>query len=1082
MIQTRNLSHTLLLSLLALLSLTLTGCRQDRLWGDEIDPEGGDQTIELSILFPDNSGSLRSVEGGDTEAETRVESLDIYLYKGDNLSTTGTTAIAPEYHEQITVGSSAGVIHRAISHKEQGATYQLYVVANAPDKLLTGKETLSELTASVTMSAPRLDGPYVMSGRSRDYKPSEAKHIDVVLSRIASKVILTDDTKEEDKFKLLSVIPLSPDRSYLFPHTTPFEVGQSEKVDNPVVPKGTNIVQGSPVTPTKKKVTLITYESELPDESKLPNEELRELGGGLLIKARYDGDECWYRFALMDGRGRQIVRRNSVYSVEIKEVNGKGYASAEEAMKRRPINMILGITTTEKAIKLSEQIVTDGEYFIGSTRAIIHLGSRANKPYEAGGNKYATNPNDLQVAPVITIRTNVRDFSEFKIQDETYSYAGDGVSHKEQDFNDPDGRDWITANLVKHDPIAGEIEIKGTQDLSYDFRGLYIDERWRDVTEEELIEKRYTRSVEYKIGVDSRPNLFLRFTIDQTLDEVLRNQLVIYPSLLTADSKRQQTFDLHIDGYHEGFEWEVMGVTYLTGEDPKSQKWVSYSPAKGITGVDKHILVTTKPLSEGQNSGHALVKVKLTNPKTGEVVDVKTIRISSGEALEYDIVYPKGSPRVDDLSRTIRVIETPLDQSGDLKYTINVRSVTPWIVQRPEKDDGWITLSERSIDTNTATAGVGFNGKFTVTVKQNTVDPSNRLYKARQSVVRIISERASRDIIVYQGGYVVIGDTKWIDRNLMKSARTPMTYYNAAYWAHNGEATYKTVYNYASDYTYSSDKIEDLLYPAAVPIAFDKNTFACYAKHRGTPLKVTNNGATPGYPFAQNLGNGRFYYSSLNYYEDQKLHDYFEDGYFGGCMPGTFMVYSFFTPKESAPENAWNRSAEMDNSKERDPLKEPTKKGAYDPCPKGWRTAGYREVNELVQYMARDPHFYSGGREDSFINSDDPDAVRKVGEDYKAPYNNGVYFINEDNVNVWFPYAGYRQASNDVADVDGSAFTQLMKPGYEGRYWFNFFYGDGNSIFLSIKTTADGSLKAALMPDNAFFGASVRCVQDKPLN
>ena len=198
-------------------------------------------------------------------------------------------------------------------------------------------------------------------------------------------------------------------------------------------------------------------------------------------------------------------------------------------------------------------------------------------------------------------------------------------------------------------------------------------------------------------------------------------------------------------------------------------------------------------------------------------------------------------------------------------------------------------------------------------------------------------------------------------------------------------------------------------------------------------------------------------------------------------MPATLMAQSYFTDANSALENAWNASADMKNTNERDPMKEPTTKGAYDPCPEGWRTAGYREVNELVQHMARDPHFYSGGREDTSINSDDPDATRKAGQDYKAPYNNGVYFINEDNVNVWFPYAGYRQASNDVADVDGSAFTQLMKPGYEGRYWFNFFYGDGNSIFLSIKTTADGSLKAALMPDNAFFGASVRCVENKDL-
>lgn len=1064
MIQTRNLSHTLLLSLLALLSLTLTGCRQDRIWGDEVDPEGGDQTIELSILLPDNSGSLRSVEGGDAKAETLVKTLDIYLYKGDNLSTTGNRAIAPEYHERITVDSSAGVIHRAISHKAQDATYQLYVVANAPAGLLTDKMTLSELDASVIRSTPSLEGPYVMSGRSRDYIPSEAKHVDVVLSRIASKVILTDAT-EDDKFELISVIPLRPNCSYLFSHITPFELGAQEKVDNPIVPKETEILQGDAVSASGGKVTLLTY------ESRLPKEVLQGVGGGLLIKAKYEDKEYWYRFALMDGRGRQIVRRNSVYSVEIKEVNGKGYDTPEEALKHRPINMILGITTAEQAIKLSEQIVTDGEYFIGSTRAIIHLGSRANKEYKVDGKDYATDRNDRQVAPVITIRTNVPDFKGFTIPETKFSYAVDGVSHKGLNVDDPDGEDWITTDLVDHTPVPGEIEIKGTQDLAYDFRGLYIDERWSGVTEEQLIEKRYTRSVEYKIGVKSRPNLFLRLTIDQTPDELLRDQLVIYPSLISSDSKRQQTFDLYIDGYHEGFEWEVMGVTYLTGEDPDSQKWVSYSPAKGITGVDKHILVTTDPLSKHQNSGHALVKVKLTNPK-GEVVDIKTIRISSGESLEYDIVYPEGSPRVDDLSRTTRVIETPLDQSGDLEYTINVRSVTPWHVQRPEKDDGWITLSDPSIETNSATAGVGFNGKFTVTVKQNKVEPKNGLYKARQSVVRIISERASRDIIVYQGGYVVIGDTKWIDRNLMRTARNEMTY--AGYTDDS-----RTRYLYQLPDGYNRTKIEDLLYPAAVPIAFDKNTRACYAKHRGdvvdTPLANTR--TLPNIYHKSSLFSGsRFAYASAEKPNPQK------DGYFAGCMPATLMAFSGFFDTNSAPENAWNAKADMVNSHERDPMTEPTTKGYYDPCPKGWRTAAYREVNELVQHMAREPHFYSGGKEDTFINSDAEGAARANGAGYKEPYNNGAYFINEDNVNVWFPYAGYRQAYNDIHDVDGSEFSQLMKPGYEGRYWFNFFYGDGNSIFLSIKTTEDGSLKAALMPDNAFFGASVRCVENKPLN
>ena len=1067
MIQTRNLSHTLLLSLLALLSLTLTGCRQDRIWGDEVDPEGGDHTIELSILLPDNSGSLRSVEGGDTdtEAETLVKTLDIYLYKGDNLSTADSRAIAPEYHEHITVGSSAGVIHRAISHKEPRATYQLYVVANAPANVLTGKETLSELDASVIRSTPLLTDSYVMSGRSRDYTPSQAKHVDVVLSRIASKVILTDAT-EDDKFELISVIPLRPKCSYLFSHITPFELGAQEKVDNPIVPKEAEILQGDAVSASGGKVTLLTYESRLPEKV------FEGVGGGLLIKAKYEDKdkEYWYRFALMDGRGRQIVRRNSVYSVEIKEVNGKGYATAKEALESRPINMILGITTAEQAIKLSEQIVTDGEYFIGSTRAIIHLGSRANKEYKVDGKDYATDRNDRQVAPVITIRTNVPDFKGFTIPETKFSYA----SRKEMGFDDPDGKDWITAELKAHQDL-GEKEILGTQDLHYAFRGLYIDNRWGGVTEEQLIEKRYTRSVEYKIGVKSRPNLFLRLTIDQTPDELLRDQLVIYPSLISSDSKRQQTFDLYIDGYHEGFEWEVMGVTYLTGEDPDSQKWVSYSPAKGITGVDKHILVTTDPLSKHQNSGHALVKVKLTNPKTKEVVDVKTIRISSGEALEYDIVYPKSSPRVDDLSRTTRVIETPLDQSGDLEYTINVRSVTPWHVQRPEKDADWVTLSKTSTDPNSATAGVGFNGKFTVTVKQNKVEPLiGGLYKARQSVVRIISERASRDIIVYQGGYVVIGDTKWIDRNLMKSARNEMT---KTIYTDDDSGT-RSLYQLPDGY--NRTKIEDLLYPAAVPIAFDKNTRACYAKHKGENVvaaPLANTSTLPNIYHQSSLFSGsRFAYASAVKPNPQ------EDGYFGGCMPATLMAFSGFFDTNSAPENAWNAKADMVNSHERDPMTEPTEKGYYDPCPKGWRTAAYREVNELVQHMAREPHFYSGGKEDTFIDSDAEGAARANGAGYKEPYNNGAYFINEDNVNVWFPYAGYRQAYNDINDVPGSKFSQLMKPGYEGRYWFNFFYGDGNSIFLSIKTTEDGSLKAALMPDNAFFGASVRCVENKPLN
>lgn len=1062
MIQTRNLSHTLLLSLLAILSLTLTGCRQDRLWGDEVDPEGGDQTIELSILLPDNSGSLRSKEGGDTEAESKIETLDIYLYEGDHLDTTDAPKTAPEYHERIPVDKSSGILHRAISYKNASATYQVLVVANAKEGWLTGDEKVSELTDKVVEDKPTIAGPYLMTGRSRDLIPATDHHVDVVLSRIVSKINITNATPEDNQFKILAVVPIRPEKSYLFTHVVPFTAGNNERADTPITPAGEpKMIEEEAVTMESQSstVTLITYESELPNTL-----ENKNIGGGVLIKARYNGETCWYRFALMDRRGRRIVRRNSIYTIEIKEVNGRGYNTPEDAIKRRPVNMILGVTTLERSIKQSEQIITDGEYFISSTRAFVHHGTRASYEYEVDGKKYATDQNDRQFTEEITVRTNIPEFKGFRILEEKYSFAGDGTT--QYPFSDPDNISWIKARLVDHVSVGDEDLGFGVKDLKYDFRGLYIDDRWRGATEQQLIDSNYKRSVEYKIGVANYPNLYLRISIDQTPDEVLRDQLLLYPSLISADSRRDEVFEVRVDAYRPGNRWEIVGVSYLTGDSPEHQDWVSYSPSSGVVGEDGRILLSTRKLNLGQNTGEALVKVKLTDAKTGTLIDFKTIRVTSGQALDYDIVYPKGSPREKELSRTFRVIETPLNQVGDLTYIVNVRSVTPWHVQSPVMDDGWLSHSDPSIGTDTGTTGVGYNGYFTVTIKENRVEPLNGLYKARQSLVRIISERASLDILVYQGGYVVIGDTKWIDRNLMRTARKDMVDYTPAGY-------------YRMPDGYNTTAIEDLLYPAAVPIAFGENTFACYAKHRAETKKLIYGATTTNLPFVNHNYAG--YPDFFAYVSKGAKPSPQGDGYFGGCMPATLMARSYFTDANSAPENAWNAKAEMDNSKERDPMKEPTKKGGYDPCPDGWRTAAYREVNELVQHMARDPHFYSAGLEDTFINSDDPEAVRKAGQDYKAPYNNGVYFINEDNVNVWFPYAGYRQASNDVPDVDGSAFSQLMKPGYEGRYWFNFFYGNGNSIFLSIKTTADGSLKAALMPDNAFFGASVRCVEDKDL-
>ena len=53
--------------------------------------------------------------------------------------------------------------------------------------------------------------------------------------------------------------------------------------------------------------------------------------------------------------------------------------------------------------------------------------------------------------------------------------------------------------------------------------------------------------MEYKIGVANYPNLYLRISIDQTPDEVLRDQLLLYPSLISADSRRDEVFEVRVD-------------------------------------------------------------------------------------------------------------------------------------------------------------------------------------------------------------------------------------------------------------------------------------------------------------------------------------------------------------------------------------------------------------------------------------------------------------------------------------------------------------------------------------------------------
>lgn len=1036
----RPLAALLLLS--TLLILLLPSCRKESPL-DEPLPTG--EPLELTI----QTAPLRTTEGGDAEA--MISHADVYLYKvSDNTPTLAS-------HFRIEPKAGSGVLHKALSFDDLGATYRICVIANAPEGLLTGRESYEQIMTKTIETPPTADVD-LLSGVSGDFIPSDGRHVDVVLLRLTARIKLVNRVEGSD-FHVLAVVPYSPQTTTLFP---------SKEKDH----KSSTLAKGKEVSAgDRKELSLLLYESFLAEGG------TSTYGGGLLVKASFKGKESWYRIALMDSRGQQIIRRNSLYTIEIREANAVGYDSPEDAIAHTPSNLLLGITSLDTPLKEAGQIVTDGEYFIAATHTELHLGSRANYTYEVNGKSYATDPNDRQSTQKIILRTNIPASKGFKILGQIdYSYDKD---------DDPDRDEWISISVLE-----------GGQ-LDYHFRGLYIDDRWGRLTPGDLIAARYKRTARVTIGVDGHPNLHLPILFTQTMDELIQDRLLVYPSLITGDSQRDQTYDVTIEGYKPGYRWEVLKASYLSG--PKD--WISCEPMSGLTGRDRHLLVRSRRLPETHNTGEAVVKIKLTD-REGKLVDIKTIRISTGQALDYSISYPRG---LDDLSRSYRVIETPLDQDRELTYTIQVQSVTPWHVERPAGDE-WVSLSTPSVGDHSSTSPIGYNGSFTVTLKPNNQGyPIGGLYPARQSVVRIISERASKDILVYQGGYVRIGNTIWMDRNLMSSARkdplkNPMTYTGSIYLGDNETRGVTGTKGYILPTNgYWNYKISEILYPTAVPIAFDANVRAGYAKHK-KPIYIVSQPVETyrEYPKIAHYFSHRAYsatswwyinevYDSNQILEDPSFYTLVspfrrplrqDDGYFGGGLPNTFIAWSGNSDNNSVPENAWNAAAEMDKDKTRDPMREPTEKGRYDPCPKGWRTAAYREVDELLRYLSRAPHFYSGGIEDTHIDSDDPKGIFM--RDH-SDYNNGVYFVTDDNINVWFPFAGHRQASQDMSDVPGSRFSQLLCAGYEGRYWFNFLYGNGNSMYLQMRVTKEGKLRAAIVPDNGYFGGAVRCVEDKDL-
>lgn len=212
----------------------------------------------------------------------------------------------------------------------------------------------------------------------------------------------------------------------------------------------------------------------------------------------------------------------------------------------------------------------------------------------------------------------------------------------------------------------------------------------------------------------------------------------IYPEITLQDDKER---------------WWVKSIYTTDGGS-----WCQVRPAINVQMKGSGILhITTSPKSYNIQNRNAIVTIECG---TYPFNSLKHITIMQGVIFSYYIEYPA----FDRCTRSYGVIETPLDykESDPLKeYTIYIHCNLKWRLIKKETD--WVTISEPEYIAEK------FDGHFNVTVHPNSSTKVKGFSAARHAIISIVTETGLvKDILIYQGGYVVIKGKYWLDRNLQE--------------------------------------------------------------------------------------------------------------------------------------------------------------------------------------------------------------------------------------------------------------------------------------------------------------------------
>lgn len=1008
--------------------LLAVACTQQREMAEELVASRQGTEVQIDFTVPrfgksrvGDTPTLKSVEGGDFVNEAEVRK--IYLFYAPSTDPT-----APLKKVVLDYSSSpviSGLFSTRLDLSE--GSYDFYAVANPTASLeadlgtVSTRQALSDMVVTISESEDELNAPFIMYGEAKSVTISATERVAMRLQRLVSQIEVIMGDKQ---FTIASAQLFNGAKScYLSPH----RVAVTGKSLTPVPGERYN---GAQISLSNSSVAnLFTLEhfsygiSDSEDTDPTNDQSIY-----LIVHLFREGtDWGYFRIDPADYRGEQLIYRNGLYIVTIKEVRGKGYDKVKEAKANKATNLVL-------------------EYAQDADKFISKFGW--DYRYVKFDGQYYLAMEDRDMLMVKDGRTDL-----FRLETNAPSpEIQTRVVYDDPKPEDPLYEDWLRVEVSKDETSGLPNGLKITRTALPDYN---------------RNDRSPVRKARICVSVIGRPNLYTEIPVSQQPDDGYFDNLDADPSLHVSNGAQREVFYSTVATTFSDTYWYISkiydskGVDLLDPDLPEEDKWIHVTLDTQPSYVDNDLgrpiymgpsslTIVADGLSEGTFYREGYIELMLLPWRRDFPTRSVTIRVVSGLGLAYRITYPNSEPKKSFMERSTRVIESSLYQTQDQTYSIDVGSTMKWEVKASHD---WITVTQPTFDKGS------YNSTFTVTLPPNDQgEEIGGLYPAREGYVDIIGDQFFKRIMVYQGGYVRIGKEIWMDRNLKVSRFV------------GGSGNWNRYYIKTDRY----DQVlppRDLLYACAVPIAHPGDEPVIYAYGRFFDKSPSEWGGSTIVPTSTYGRDKTDYFrlsvdpAPINSYSNNNTRYVFRgrnvpeanDGYFSWGVYGTFPAQNSSARRLY---DAWNWSYYVGMAT--NVMEMPTSKSYNDPCPEGWRVPSYAELFRLNRYLTQS-RIYANGTED-YLPSEGLDTAAKDGI-----INNGVFFYNADKVSCWFPFAGFRAMSTDAA-------FSIVNEGVKTAYWANFS-SDGANAF-----------RATLEYQNAFieywngnFSNPIRCIQDNTI-